>query len=235
MATMSPTEIRQYVYDHLDVESSEVPTSVLDVFMQDGYNRIVGYFDDSPTWLHVEYTFTTIAGQQAYDLDSTGGLTSPTPLQTIADVRGPTWSLKPKPHRQMREQWQQATAMTATPQMWSQWGRSLYLWPAPSGAQVMTIDGTRQPMDWLATNAAPDCPAEFHRVIADYTMGRTYAQQDDPETATIFLDAFLPAVKQLATRYYDGTKAQPVVVNGGKRMEPFRTQKALGPLVYPWE
>lgn len=235
MSSLSPTEIRQYVYSHLDVEADEVPSSVLDIFMADGYNRIVGYFDDSPTWLHVEYTFTTTAGQQSYDLDSYAGLTSPTPLQTLADVRGPNWQLKPKPHRQMRDQWQQNAQQQGTPYVWSQWGRSLFLWPTPSGAQVMTVTGTRQPTDWLSLNSAPDMPQEFHRVLADYTLGRTYAQQDDPEMAHLYLDAFLPAVQQLSKRYFDGTKAQPVVVNGGPRRELFRTEMALGPLVYPFE
>lgn len=235
MSSLSPTEIRQYVYDHLDIESDEVPTSVLNMFMADGYNRIIGYFDDSPTWLHVDYSFTSTASTQAYDLDSYAGLTSPTALQTIADVRGPTWQLKPRSHRQLRTEWSASSVNVGTPQQWSQFGRSLYLWPSPSAAAVFSVTGTRKPTDWLATNLSPDCPEEFHRVIADYVLGRAYAQQDDTETATLYLDSFLPAVSNLAKRFYDGTKAQPVIVNGGSRREPFRTQNALGPLVYPWE
>lgn len=235
MANLSPADIRQYCYDHLDVESDEVPTSVLDLFMQAGYNEIVGYFDDSPTWLHVTYTFETVAAQAEYDLDSTVGLTDPTSLQTIADVRGPRWQLTPKPHRQMRDEWRQESQSVATPSMWSQFGRSLWLWAAPTSAEEYTITGTRRPKDWLAVNDVPDCPEEFHRLIADYAVGRLYAQQDDPEMAQLYLNSFKPTLANLAKRYYDGTKAQPVVVNGGKRRDLWRNERALGPLIYEWE
>jgi len=235
MTALAPSDIRQYVYDHLDVQADEVPSTVLDIFMQDGYNRIIGEFDDTPSWLHVAYSFTTTAGQAEYDLDSYTGLTSPTPLQTIADVRGPRWSLQPVQQRQARDGWRQDSPSQGTPFEFSVWGRSLFLWPTPSSAENYTILGTRQPTDWLLTNSAPDCPEEYHRLIADYTLGRTYAQQDDPEMAQLYLNSFLPTIKQLKLRYVDSVRAQPIVVNRGKRPEAYRTERALRPPIYSWE
>lgn len=235
MATMSPSDIRTYVYDHTDTEVEDIPTSVLDIFMEDGYNRLLGYFEDSPPWLQVEYSFTCEAGTSAYDLDTYTGLTTPTPLQHVMDVRGPRWTLRPTQHRQVRESWRQDSPPEGTPTEWSQWGRSIYLWPEPTAAEDYTIAGVRQPTDWLSTNSALDCPAEFHRVVADYTLGRAYAQQDDPEMATLYLDAFVPAIRQLAKRWSSGVRAQPVVVNGGRNAEPYRAQRVLGPLTYEWE
>jgi hypothetical protein len=203
--------------------------------MQEGYDEVVGYFDDSPTWLHVTYTFSAVAGQSEYDLDSYAGLTSPTALQTIADVRGPRWSLEPRPHRQTRDEWRQESPSAGTPSQWSQWGRSVFLWPSPSSAEEYTITGTRKPIDWLATNSSPDCPEEFHRLIADFTLGRTYVQQDDADTGQVILNAVVSSIQKLGKRYFDGTKAQPVVVNGGRSKELWRTQKVLGPLIYDFE
>ena len=235
MASMSPTEIRQYIYDHLDIDATEVPTSVLNLFMADGYNRIIGEFDDSPTFLHVTYTFDSVTGTNEYDLDSTAGLTSPTALQDVADVRGPSWSLRPVSHRQARDKWRQTAPSSGSPNEFSVWGRSLFIWPQSTAATTYTVTGTRKPQDWLTLNAAPDCPEEFHRVLADYALGRTYAQQDDAEMAALYLNAFLPAIKMLSRRYFDGSVAQPVVVNRGSRAEAWRVQKQLGPQIFDWD
>lgn len=236
MVMLAPTDIRSYVYEHLDIEADEISSAVLNVFMEDAYNEIVGFFDESPTWLHVEYTFTCVAGTQSYDLDTEADLIVPTPLQTITDVRGPRWTLKPVSHRQAREGYRQDTVNTGTSSEFSTWGRSLFLWPIPTADEVYTITGTRQPTDWLTLNDAPDCPQEFHRLIADYTLGRAYIQQDDPETGQVLLNAFQPALHRLATRYFDSNDAQPLVINEGRgNRDAYRTSNVLGPLIYTWE
>jgi hypothetical protein len=236
MASLSAADIRQYVLDYLDLEIDELPTSALNIFMQSGYDEIIGFFDESPTWLHVEYTFTALSGQQEYDLDSFPGLIVPTPLQEISDVRGPRWNLTPVSHRQARAQYRADTPQTGTPTIFSKWGRSLFLWPNLTQSDTYTVTGTRQPIDWIATNSAPDCPQEFHNLIADYTLARAYIQQDDADTGQMMLNAFTPTLHRLATRFYDSNDAQPLVVGGGLQGDnEWRTSKVLAPLIYDWE
>ena len=229
MAAMTSASIRTYVYDYLDVEVDELPTSVLDVFMTEAYNKIVAISNNDPTWLHVEYALPVVSGTQSYDLDTTVGMISPTPLQSIADVRGTNWSLRGVQHRQVREDYRIASASTGTPLSFSLWGRNLFLWPTPGVSASYTVLGTRQPKAWVETNLAPDCPEEFHRLIADYTLGRSYVQQDDAEGGMLFLTGFDQAVQQIAARWVDGTKAGSFVVNGNG-LDTWRGG-GLGPLI----
>lgn len=233
---MDATAIRQFVRTHLDVDATELSSDLLDVFMRDAVIRIISFFNESPTWLQVQYSFTTIPGTQEYSLDSTSGLTSPTPLQSIDEVRGPLYSLTPRPHRQIRSEYR-TNAPSARPQFFSVWGRSLYLWPSPSDAYTMQILGVRRPnWDWITSGSGtPDTPEEFHPLIAQWTLSRAYAQQDDPQLADFYRSEFAGELRNIASRWTDNLTSQPLVMNGGRRVEPYRTQRTLGPLTYSWE
>ena len=236
MASMTAGAIRSFVRTHLDVDVDELPNELLDVFMRDAVIRIISYFDESPVWLQSEYNFTTVVGQQSYDLDSTAGMIVPTALQTIDDVRGPFYSLTPRPHRQVRSEYRE-DAPTGRPQQYSVWGRSLYLWPTPSQAESYWVTGIRQPnWDWLTSaNQTPDLPEEFHPLIAQWALSRSYAQQDDPQMADFYRGEFSTELKNLSKRWRANLTAQPLVLNGGRITEPYRTQRTLGPLIYDWE
>lgn len=236
MATQSADDLRLYVRTHLDVEEDEVPNSLLNYWLHEAYDRITAQLDVSPTWLHVEYAFDTEIGVQSYALDSVDGLIAPTALQSIEDLRGPNWSLNPQSHQLLRSRYRASSAPTGRPTEFSLWGRAIYLWPTPAEVQTIYVTGTRQPQDWIATNSAPDCPEEFHYLIADFALGRGYAQQDDPEMAQSFLQGWDAAVKALSIRWLDGQQQQPFIANGGLGREPWRAERAsMGPLIWDWE
>ena len=236
MSAMTVSDIRSFVYSHLDVESDELPSSLLDVFMRDAVIRIISFFNESPTWLQVEYSFTTVPEQQAYSLDATSGLTTPTPLQAIDEVRSPLFSLTPRSHRQVRASYR-TDAPSGRPQDFSVWGRTLYLWPKPVDAEAFSVLGVRQPdWDWVSSGSTtPDVPEEFHPLIAQWTLSRAYAQQDDPEMADFYRGEFVSELGNIASRWTANLTSQPLVMNGGRRSEQYRTARTLGPLIYTWE
>lgn len=235
MSTMSPDEIRAFVRTHLDVDAEELPNTLLDVFMSDGFNKIIGAFDDSPSWLHVQYTFTSASGTQSYNLDSTDGLLSPSVLQSVEDLRGPRWSLRPAAHRQIRDRYAANSMPSSNPTEWSVWGRTLWLWPEPSSAESITVLGVRRPTDWLALNSAPDCPEEFHRPLALWALGLAYAQQDDPDLAQFYTQSFDREITQLRPRWSNEQDAQPFVVNGGRPRDSWRLSNWPKPAIFDWE
>lgn len=236
MASMDANAIRQFVWSHLDVDSEELSADLLNVFMRDAVIRIISFFDESPIWLQVDYSFNTVANQQSYDLDSTIGLITPQPLQVVDEVRGPLYSLTPRPHRQIRSEYR-VDAPASRPQNYSIWGRKLYLWPKPADAETYNILGIRRPdWDWITSGTAtPDVPEEFHPLIAQWTLSRAYAQQDDPEMADFYRSEFTSELSNISTRWINNLTAQPLIMNGGRISEPYRTQRTLGPLTYPWE
>jgi hypothetical protein len=242
MPKMTALEIKTYVRDHLDVDSLDIPDSLLNVWMRDAVIRIISFFDESPVWLQVERTFTTVPNQQSYDLEATVGLgdiVAPgilLPLQAIDEVRGPNFSLSPRSHRQVRESYR-ADAPSGRPQEFSQWGTQLYLWPKPADAEVYSVLGIRRPdWDWITSTAGvPDLPEEFHPLVAQWALSRGYAQQDDPDMANLYRGEFGAELSNIASRWMGDVTALPMVMNGGRRNELYRTQRILGPLTYGWE
>lgn len=236
MPSMTATTMRGFVRENLDVDDSDLSDTLLNVWLRDAVIRIISFFDESPIWLQAEYTFNTVAGQQSYDLDTTVGLTSPAPLQAVDEVRGPLYSLSPASHRQIRGSYR-TDAPSGRPQHFSQWGRSIYLWPKPSAVETFSLLGIRRPnWDWLTTTTAvPDIPEEFHILVAYWALSRAYAQQDDPEMANFYRQEFAGDLKNIAGRWLAIPTALPMVMNGGIRAEAYRTSKSLGPLIYDWE
>ena len=242
MAKMTASDIRTYVRDHLDVDDSDIPDSLLNVWMRDAVIRIISFFDESPVWLQVERTFTTSPNVQSYDLENTLGLGSIVvpillPLQAIDEVRGPNYSLSPRSHRQVRESYR-VDAPSGRPQEFSQWGTKIFLWPKPADAEVYYVLGIRRPdWNWLTStvNPVPDLPEEFHPLVAQWTLSRADAQQDDPDMANLYRGEFGAELSNVASRWIGDVTALPMIMNGGRSHEPYRTQRTLGPLIYGWE
>lgn len=244
MAGMTANSIRDFVRTSIDVDDEDIPDVILDVWLQDAVTRIISYFDESPTFLQVEYSFETEVDQQSYNLDTlalfTNESASPVttavyPLQVIDEVRGPNYSLTPRQHRQVRESYR-GDAPSGRPQEFSFWGRDLYLWPKPSSVETYYLLGVRQPnWDWTANDLEPDLPEEFHVLVAHWALARAYAQQDDPEMANFFRAEFEGTLRSLASRFMTNTMALPMVLNGAGSREPYRTSNVLGPLTYDWE
>ena len=232
MSGLTVQDIYDFVWTHLDVDDSDLPESLLDHWMKDAHIRIISFFDESPTWLQEEYTFSTAVDVQGYDLDDIGTI----PLHVVDEIRSPNFSLTPRSHRQVREQYR-VDAPSGRPQEFSQWGRTIYLWPKPSSIEVFYILGIRNPdYSWVGEVAEePDLPEEFHQLIAQWTLSRAYAQQDDPEMANFFREEFARELKNVASRWMSNLTALPLIMNGGRRHEAYRTQRNLGALIYDWE
>ena len=241
MPKMTATEIKTYVRDHLDVDDTDIPDSLLNVWMQDAVIRIISFFDESPVWLQVERTFTTSPNVQSYDLEDTLGLGSIEapillPLQSIDDVRGPHYSLLPRSHRQVRESYQ-GIVTSGRPLEFSQWGTKLFLWPKPADAEVYSVLGIRRPdWDWLTVtatnpNPTPDLPEEFHPLVAQWALSRGYAQQDDPDMANLYRGEFGAELSNIASRWMGDVTASPMIMNGGNMRTDFdRSSRNLGPI-----
>lgn len=231
---MALADIQTFVRDALDVDTTDLTDSVLNLFIQDGFDKVIGYFDESPTFYQVEYSFQSTPGKQDYTFD-TDLPTSPTPLQSIDDIRGDTWSLRPADHRQIRAVYRQSAPQQTRPTEFSVWGRTLFLWPIPDTAATFFVTGIRQPQDWITAAGTPDCPPDFHNLIALWALGRGYMQQDDIYTGSFLRDEFYTELANRAGRYLHANDAQPILVNSTRKPDKWRTERVLGPLIYDWE
>lgn len=236
MAALSLGEIQDFVRTSLDTDATELPDSVLNVYIREGAYR-AAHASNQWQFYGVEYTITTIANDQSYQV--TGSNLYPgidAQLAAIVDVRGPTWQLVPVAHQAIRDTYRQTAVPTGNPTSWSEHGQMIYLWPTPASAAVLTISGYRQMADWQAggTGAAPDLPEDFHDVLCFHALARGWAQQSDPDMATYYDRMFDDQIKQLKKRFGSGMAQGPMVLNGGTGVDSY-SRNGLGPLIYPFE
>ena len=238
MSAMDLSTIRAFVRTSLDTDSDELPDSLLDVFIGEGFNNLI---EASTKWSFyaVEDTLSSVAGQQEYNIAGVDALRDNAftyAYRSITDVRGETWSLRPLQHAAIRASMRVDSPATARPWGFSEHGDSIFLWPIPDGVYAFEVSGFRAPIDWVALGAGsePDAPVEFHEVVAYHALARGFAQQLDLETASYYSQMFDRRVAQLVKRYTSKRTAGPFVQNGGLRVDPY-TRNGLGPLIYPFE
>lgn len=230
-------DMRNFVYDSLDTDSTDLPTSVLDRFIIDGSERVES-FSDAYSFRQVDYSITTQAGVQAYDVRSDARVPGIVfPLRRIVDARGDNWSLSPDDHRTVRARYSANTSNTGKPTTLTLWADSIYLWPTPDAEYTLSLLGMRDPIDWVATNASPDMPNDLAELVAWWALSRAYAHDGDLGSSQFFRDEFFLELPKRAGRYTPGLTAQPIVLNGGscRSSSDYALSDWLAPLVFDWE
>ena len=223
--SMTVQALRDYVRTHLDTDSTELPDSLLDVYMNEGIDQIARA---SERWSFYEdlWTFSSVKGQRAYPLDSL----DPT-IDVVTSVQGPRWRLDPHSHEWAQEQFQWSN-WTSQPRYWTRWADSLYLWPTPSSVQTITIRGYRKPVAPSGASATPDLPGEMHDLVGSFMLARAYAHQDDEVMADRFRQDFEQGLSRFRKRYESARRGGTRTI-GGNRRSPFA--RASGRLIFPWE
>lgn len=227
MAGYTLQQIRDQVRNTVELDSTDIPDSVIDLFVQEGFDRIVS---DQPRWSFYEtnFSFTTVTSQRAYTFASISST-----LGDIDGVEHSSWLLLPISHQLAQGQYA-GSNVTGTPTNFSVWNNSLYLWPTPSAAITISVYGYRNPTDWVAAGSGtqPDLPTVFHPLLVLWALSRVYMQQDDAQMGQLLRNMFneqFRVIKSTATRLLI---AEPSIV-GGTRGSVFSMLPAR--LRYPFD
>jgi hypothetical protein len=214
----------------LDLDETDLSDAVIDVFAREGSNRVEQAAARWPLY-EVDYTFTTIDAQSDYLITDIGlgDLRTPERLRSLnhelvwigADVGDLGWP---------------RTVVTASePCYWRQWGETIRLYPTPNSAYDIQVRGHRKARDWVSEGAGgePDLPDELQNLVTVWALARAYAQQEDVELASFYMQNFLSELDVMKARFDGAPLAQPMVLNSGS---PNRyAGQALGPGRYDWE
>lgn len=227
MGQLTLQDIRTQVRDTLELDSTDIPDGILDLFVQEGFDRIAR---DHSRWTFYEddFEFTTVAGQRAYafeDIDPT--------LASVDGIEHDSWMCMPIAHQLAQGQYAGST-VTGTPTNFSIWHGKLHLWPTPDGELTVSVRGYREPADWIASGsgATPDVPTEFHPLIVLWALHRAYLQQDDQASGQMLRQMFNEQFKVLREDYLRTYTAEPSIIGATHG----RTHSMLPPrLRYPFD
>lgn len=207
-------QLRIYVRQHVDLDESEIPNALLDVWARDASIKIARTRKRWP-FFETSWVLTTTNGVRDYALSAL----SPTPDEVVSIVRN---------DRRLTFMGRDEAEAAYLPYQTSQgfvtfynvWGDTLRLYPTPDMADTLYLRGYRKVNDWVAegAGAVPDFPDDFHDAIRLYLLGMAYLQQEDPEMAQQFISAFNAEMDVLKKQYGDAPGAYPLVLGGGPRV-----------------
>lgn len=207
-------ELRQYVRQHLDLDEDELPNVMLDVWARDASVKIARTRKRWP-FFETSWTLTVGGGVADYNLNSL----SPVPDEITSIVRNDrrlVFMGRDEAEAAYLPYQQHSGEVT----FWNVWGDELRLYPTPSGTDTLFLRGYRKVADWVAdgAGAVPDFPSEFHDAIRLYLLAMAYLQQEDPEMAQQFIQAFNGEMDLLKKQFGDAPGSYPLVLGGGPRV-----------------
>jgi hypothetical protein len=209
------TTMRAYVRNHLEVDDEELPDVLLDVYLQDAFERTMS---KDNRWPRNEYAWNVskVAGSIGASLPP--NLLIPSILSVIhSGLQRLTYITRENAEDMFT---MSPSATTGTPAYWSTWGREMFFYPNP-GVDVsydVVVRGYRQPAWDNGASTIPDLDERLHPAVAYYAMGLAYAAQEDEILEGVYMARWDRDVAGFMGAIMDPPRHRPLVLNGGTGM-----------------
>lgn len=222
---MSVQDLRTYVRQFIDVDVTDIPDTMLDFWIRDGFNRLMGSAKLSwPFYLvggtESHYSINTAIGVQSYVLPPVmvQGAPAPVPVTNIVAIQGPHWELGYSDQGALESTFPAAFIQSAEPERFSIWNGKVTLWPIPNSVYALNIRAYRDPVDWVSLGAGGvvDAPDDFGMVLASYVLSQGWAQQTALDMASYWETQFEKGAAELRGNYVRTLMPQGMVLNGGR-------------------
>ena len=185
---MTATALRQTVRDITDLDAEDLPYSLLDLYLRDGYYRIL---DIEKRWNFLEksFTFNTVAEQRAYPI---ANFTADPMAQivSIVDNTGVGLRLDMVSHDEAETTYVGSYDTSGDPLFYSIWEGNIHLFPKPNNVRTLTVRGYREPIDWVTTGGYVDASSNLHFSLVYYACSRVYQRLEDVAMADAYKRSF---------------------------------------------
>lgn len=207
-----------HIRDITELDTSDVSTSVLKLYMRDGYNRII---DLERRWnfLEVSFTFNTIADQNAYTIND---YTAYDMREIVSMVDPDNARLSYISYDVAEEQFLGPMPVLGQPLFYSMWADQIHLFPTPIDAFALTVRGYRNPDDWITDGTIVDGPDAFDIPLVYYVISRIYQSQEELQTASIYENSFNEAISLARKDLTRPPSATPTIFAGGPRIRRWK-------------
>jgi hypothetical protein len=187
-ATMTATTLRQTVRDITDLDTEDLPDSLLNVYIRDGYYRIL---DMEKRWSFLEksFTFNTVAEQREYTISAF----TADPIGQIISIVDPTGTglrLEMVGHDMAENTYIGSYDTSSDPLFYSIWEGKIHLFPKPNNVRTLKVRAYREPIDWVTTGGAVDASPSLHFPLVYYACSRVYQRLEDTVMAQEYKRAF---------------------------------------------
>lgn len=187
-AVMSADNLRDTVRDITDLDSTDLPDTLLDLYIRDGYYRILDAGDRWP-FLEKSFTFNTVANQRAYPI---ANFTADPIAEVISivDNTGTGWRLDIISYDEGERTYAGSYDTSGDPLFYAVWEGSIHLFPKPSNVRTLSVRAYREPIDWITADGNVDASPNLHFPLAYYACSRVYQRLEDTVMADTYKRAF---------------------------------------------
>lgn len=207
---LSVGDIKQYVRDYLDADATDLPDSFFNIWIPESYSFMVDEDESWPWFSEIVPNWQTTPGQNTYD----------SPLSVVESIEFSMWQLRYLDQNQAERLFPPSWVGSGQPQAFSfPTGSTIRIWPPPTAIFDLSVRGFRAPADFLkgGDGAIPDCPDEWHPVLAKGVLAQAIAQQGDLETYAAMQKEFEVKTAELKSREIRAPRPGLKVLNGGPR------------------
>lgn len=217
-ARMSLNDIITKVREVTELDSSDVPTSVITMYIRDGYNQIIN-LERRWNFLECKFSMTTTAGVGEYTIDD---FTTDEIREVISIVDDEGTRLEYISYDEAEDLFLDVTTPIKRPIMYSMWAGKIYLFPKPNAVYNATVRAYRYPEDWVTAGGNVDGPAVFDIPLVYYAVSRIYQAQEELSTASKYEQSFAEAISMARRDLTRPPSNAPVVFAGGSKKRLMR-------------
>jgi hypothetical protein len=217
---MSLTDVRLMVRNISDLDTTDLPNSVLDDFVKEAFQRIIVLERRWPKYQET-YTFNTVVNQRAYTIATIGDIRE---VISLVDTITSGSRLTMIPYDNAEEIWLGNTDVASRPYFYALWDSALHLYAKPDAVYSITLRAYRNPLyTWLTTITDPiDCDEWFHILLVYFVLSRVYQRQEDPELSQMYLKSFEEGVAMARRDLMKTPSARPMLLSGGRQYPTMR-------------
>jgi len=217
---MSLTDVRLMVRNISDLDTTDLPNSVLDDFVKEAFQRIIVLERRWPKYQET-YTFNTVVNQRAYTIAAIGDIRE---VISLVDTSTSGSRLTMIPYDNAEEIWLGNTDVASRPYFYALWDSALHLYAKPDAVYAITVRAYRNPLyTWLTTITNPiDCDEWFHILLVYFVLSRVYQRQEDPELSQMYLKSFEEGVAMARRDLMKTPSARPMLLSGGRQYPTMR-------------
>jgi len=218
--TMSLADVRTMVRNISDLDSVDLPNSIIDDAVKEAFQRIIALERRWPKYQET-YTFNTVASQRPYTISTIGDIRE---IISLVDTSSAGSRLTMIPYDNAEDIWLGNTDVPSRPYFYAIWDAQLHLYPKPDAVYTITLRAYRNPVyTWLTnTSEAIDLDEWFHILLAYFVLARVYQRQEDPELSAMYLRSFEEGVAMARRDLMKTPSARPLLMSGGRQYPTMR-------------
>jgi hypothetical protein len=210
---MDVATIRSYVRNQLEVDDEELPDILLNVYLQEAFDRTMASDNRWPRY-EKTWSLSKVAGNDFITLPPDLNLPSIMSVMALNDG----YQLAIINHENAEQAFApKTTATNGSPVYISQWDNKLWLWPpvATDSTYDITLRGYRQPVWSNGASDIPDLDQRLHATLAYFAISLAYAAQEDEILEGVYLARWDRDLKQQLRTMMEPIHNRPLILHGG--------------------